>query len=387
MLLAGAGLLLKSLQRLTTLSLGYDTSNLLTVRLDLRAARYAQPEARGRFARELLRTAEALPGARSATLWGPSMLGNAVWTSEAVPEGRDIKDPKSVWEVNRHSTNPGGLGNLGIHLLRGRDISWQDTAASPLVAVVSESVAKTFWPGADPIGKRFYTIDGGAWLTVVGVAADARHSQRFVMSDAALGLPPAGLGPQLDDYLPYPQKPNQALVLAVRTASGGAAVAGALRTAIRTLDPALPVYDVATLDDRLAEQNKPSRALTTITGVYAVLALFLAAFGLFAILAHTVRRRTQEIGVRMALGAAPGRVLSMVVGQGLLLALAGVAPGLCGAFLLSRLVRSLLFGVDAADPWVYAGTALLLLAVAALASWVPARRAMRIDPLLALRGD
>ncbi len=387
-LLAGAGLLLKSLQRLTSLGLGYDTANLLTVRLDLRAARYAQADARGHFARQLVESAAALPGVRSATIWGPSMLGNAVWTSEAVPEGRDIKDPRSVWEVNRHSTNPGGLANLGIRLLRGRDLSWQDTAASPPVAVVSESVAKTFWPGADPLGKRFFTIDGGTWLTVVGVAADARHSQRFVMSDAALGVPPAGLGPQLDDYLPYAQKPNQALVLAVRTASrGGGDVAAALRREIHGMDPALPVYDVALLDDRLAEQNRPSRALTAITGVYAALAVFLAAFGLFAVLAHTVRRRTQEIGVRMALGAAPAKVLAMVVGEGLLLALAGVLPGLGGAFLLTRLVSSLLFGVSAADPLVYAGTALALLAVAAAASWIPARRAMRVDPLIALRGD
>ena len=386
-LLAGAGLLLESLRRLTTLSLGYDTRNLLTVRLDLRAARYALPEARTLFARQLAQSLAALPGVRSATLWGPSMLGNAVWTSEATPEGRDLKDPRNVFEVNRHSVNPGALSNLGIRLLRGRDLTWQDTADTPLVAVVSESVAKTFWPGADPLGKRFFTADTGRWLTVVGVAADARHSQRFVMSDAALGMPPAGLGPQLDDYLPYAQKPNSALVVALRFAGGAEGVAGGLRRAVHGMDPALPLYDLALLDDRLAEQSKASRALTTIAGVYAALALFLAGFGLFAVLAHLVRRRTQEIGIRMALGALPAKVLSMVVAEGLLLALAGVLPGLLGALLVTRLAKSLLFGVSATDPLIYGATALVLLAVAAAASWIPARRAMRVDPLIALRGD
>ena len=384
-LLVGAGLLTKSLHRLTSMDLGFDTSDLLTLRLDLRSARYATPPARAQFGRELVDRLGPLPGVRSVTLWGPSMLGRATWVMDAAPEGRSAADPRNVLTFERHSVNPGGLANLGIKILRGRDFSDHDADDAPLVAIVSQGLADTWWPGADPIGKRFFRPTDPTPITVVGVAADARHRQRFTLADAAIGIPPSGLGPQRDAYFPYSQRPNQALVVALRMAEGITGPAESLRQAVLAIDPALPVYDVALLDDRLADQERASRVLTILIAGYAAVALFLAAFGLFGILAHAVHQRTQEIGIRIALGGLPRDVLALVMRDAFSVTVIGVGSGAAGALLLSRIMTSLLFGVSSADPTVYLAISALLLVVAAVACWIPARRAIRIDPVCALR--
>ena len=384
-LLVGAGLLLKSFHRFTSIELGFHTHDLLTLRMDLRADRYAQPQARILFAQNLVHNLESLPGVESVTLWGPSMLGQATWVINSLTEDADPSDPRNIGMANRHSVNPRALANLGIPLLRGRDFTWHDAADTPRVAIVSESFVKTFWPGQDALGKRFRSSTNMDWITVIGVAANARHSQRFVLSDAANGIPPAALGPQLDVYLPYPQRANQALVVALRTKGDTVAMTGALRKALLAMDPALPTYDIALLDDRLAGQENASRSLTVLASIYALLALFLAAFGLFGVLAQAVSRRTNEIGIRMALGAHPRTILAMVLREGMRLTLAGITVGMAGAFFLTRVISSLLFGVSSGDPMVYLAIAMLLLAVAAAACWIPARRATRVDPMVALR--
>ena len=384
-LLVGAGLLVKSSHQLTSVSLGFNTKNLLTIRMDLRSARYSEPLARAQFGKKLIEDAKTIPGVDSVTIWGPAMLGRATWVMDAVPEGRDPNDPQNNLEFERHSTNPGGLQNLGIQILSGRDLTWQDTAEAPLVAVVSDSLAKALWPGQDSLGKRFHTLRFGNWITVIGVAADARHRERFNLTDAANGYQPAGLGPQRDIYMPYSQRPNQAVVLALHVNGDLGSVTRALRRVVRSIDPTVPLYDIAMLEDRLADQEKSSRSLATLTVIYAGVALFLAVFGLFGVIASTVRRRTQEIGIRMALGARPANVLSMVIREGLLLTLAGVCGGLAGAALLTRVMATLLFGVEPTDPVTYTIVALLLSVVALVACYVPARRATRVDPLVALR--
>jgi len=387
MLLVGAGLLLKSFQRLATTGLGFDTKNLLVLRLNLTSERYAKAEARADFARRLEQSAGALPGVKSVTIWGPSMLGQATWVINAIAEGRDSADPNNVLMANRHSVNPGGLGNLGTAILRGRDLAETDTAQTPTVAVVSESFAKHVWPSEDALGKRMRPENGRDWITVIGVAADAKHSQRFNMQDASIGIPPSGVGPQYDVYLAYQQRPNSAMVLNLRIQSDAASVAKELRAAVFSMDPTLALYDVALLDERLAQQDQASRSLAAITAGYAVLALFLAAFGLFAVLAQTVRRRTSEIGIRMAMGAGPRDVLGMILREGMSLSTAGIAVGFVGALLLTRVMTSLLFGVSAADPSVFVAICALLLLVAAVACWIPARRATRVDPIIALRDE
>jgi putative ABC transport system permease protein len=387
-LLAAAGLMFESFRNLASTDLGYDTSNLLTLRLDLRSARYVEPAARARFGKSLVETLQTVPGVESATLWGPSMLGKSTWVYIAYPEGRSPEETDARLMMGRHSVNPGALQNLGIPLLKGREFSWQDTLNSPLVAVVSESAAKRLWPQQDPLGRRMRSAEGNfPWITIVGVARDARHGQRMDLDDAANGILPYGLKPQYDVYFPYMQRPNPGVTIALRTRSDLQAMSQALRGAVLSLDPTLPVYDLALLDDRLAAQVAPVRTMAILSGAYAVMALFLAAFGLFAVLAHDVSQRTQEIGIRMALGAMPRSVLSLILREGLQLTLAGLCLGMFAALLITRMMQALLFGVSPAEPVVFLAMALLLLVAALLAGWIPARRAMRLDPLEALRQE
>jgi predicted permease len=387
-LLAAAGLLSDSFRKLTSTNLGFKTANLLTLRLDLRSARYTDPPARGRFAKNLVEKLEALPGAESAILWGPSMLGHATWVYIAYAEGTSPEDPNARLMMGRHSVNPRALRNLGIPLLSGREITWQDSADQPFVAVISESVAQKLWPGQNPIGKRMRSAEGNfPWVTVIGVARNAHQSQLMDLNDAAAGIQPQGLGPQYDAYFPYLQRPNPGLTFAVRTSADTRSMSQAVKEAVLSLDPTLPVYDLRMLDDRLAEQVAPVRTIAMLSGAYAVLALFLAAFGLFAVLGHDVSQRTQEIGIRMALGALPRSVLTLILREGLALTLAGLVAGFIAALFVTRAMQALLFGVSAAEPVVFAGIAILLVGVAVIACWIPARRAMRLDPMAALRQD
>ena len=279
-------------------------------------------------------------------------------------------------------------GSTSLPLLRGRDLTWHDGLNAPLVAIVSESTAKTMWPGEDAIGKRFVPIGRDRqFVTVIGVAADARLRQRLDLSDAANGIAPGGLGPQLDVYLPYAQRANRAIVVAVRVQGDPGTIATAIRSTVQAMDTTLPVYDVAQLDDRLAAQDDASRALTAVTAGYALLALFLASLGLFGVLAHAVSRRTQEMGIRMALGAKRQELLLMVLREGVTLTAAGLLCGLVGTLVLTRVMASLLFGVSATDPGVYVGISVLLFMVAISACYLPARRATRVDPIVALRCD
>lgn len=387
-LLAAAGLMLESFRKLASTDLGYNTRNLLTLRLDLRSARYTDPEARGRFARALVDALQPLPGVESVTLWGPSMLGHATWVYVGYPEGHTPNEPDARLLMNRHSVNPGALANLGIPLLAGREVTWQDSLASPAVAVISESVAKKLWPGQNALGKRMQSALGNApWVTVVGIAHDAHHAMRMDLNDAAAGERPNGLGPQYDVYFPYVQRPNPGMTVAVRTEADAQSISKELREAVLALDPTLPVYDLAFLDERLAEQVAPVRTIAILCGAYALMALFLAAFGLFAVLAHDVSQRTREIGIRMALGALPGSVLLLILREGLLMTLFGIAAGACGSLLIVRTMQALLFGVSPTEPLVFGSIAALLIAVAVLACWIPARRAMHLDPLDALRRE
>jgi len=387
-LLAASGLLLESFRRLASTDLGFNTHNLLTMRLDLRSARYTEPAARTRFAKTLVDTLRPMPGVDSVTLWGPSMLGRATWVFVGYPEGSSPDDASARLMMGRHSVNPGALNNLEISLIRGREPSWQDTLDSPNVAVISESVAKKLWPGQDPIGKRMQGLRGNTSLiAVIGVARDARHAQRFDVNDAAAGIRPQGLGPQYDVYFPYAQRPNPGITLAIRTSGQAASVSRELREAVLSLDPTLPVYDLALLDERLEAQVAPLRTLAALSAAYAVLALCLAAFGLFAVLAHDVGQRTHEIGIRMALGAKPGGVLALVLREGMQLTVVGLGTGCLGAFVVSRMMHALLYGVRPMEPLVYVSISLILTGVALLACWIPARRAMKLDPLEALRQE
>ena len=387
-LLIGAGLLLASFRRMTQIDLGFNTGSLLTLRCDLGSQKYATPEARNQLTKSLLEKLSGLPGVKSAAIWGPGMPGRATWVIEAIPEGRPPDDPRSIVMSSRHSVNPGALSTMGIPLLRGRDFTWQDDANSTKVAIVSESTAKASWPGEEALGKRFRPIGRSSELiTVIGVTSDVRLRQRLDLSDAAIGITPGGLGPQLDVYLPYAQRPNKGVVVLVRIQGDADAATKAIRSAVLAIDPTLTLYDIRMLQERLTSQDSASLALTVVTGSYALLALFLAALGLFSVLAHAVSHRTQELGIRVALGANRSDLLTMVLREGVALTASGIVLGLAGGAVMTRAMRSLLFGVGASDPLVYLSVSALLLAVAATACYLPARRATRVDPIIALRSE
>lgn len=387
-LLLGAGLLLKSQQQLMATGLGYDSENLLTFRMNLGARYVTQPE-RVQFVRLLLERLAALPGVESASQIGPSPLGNVSWISLMVPEGRPSDDPLSQLALQTLEVAPGTLRALGIPLLRGRDLGWDDTAEKPRVAVVSQSLADAFWPGQDPVGKRFRSFVGGAeWVTVVGVAADARHRQRFSLSDAAGGHAPAGLGPQRDYYRPYAQSLSDRVAFALRMRVRSLPeIDRRIRDAVRTADPSLAVYDIGFLEDRLRRQDAMPGAIAALMMLFAAFALILAASGLYGALAHATSQRAKEIGLRMALGAPRRAVIALVARQGAWVLAAGGTAGLVGAMALGRMMQSFLFGVNAADWRVFAAVCAVLAVTCTLAVIVPARRAARIDPAITLRAE
>ncbi|HYL72909.1 MAG TPA: FtsX-like permease family protein, partial [Bryobacteraceae bacterium] len=251
----------------------------------------------------------------------------------------------------------------------------QDTATNPRVIIVDEFMARELWPNQDAIGKRVRS--GGQeskspWQTVVGVVG--RVKQYSLDSDSRIAM-----------YIPHTQNPSRALTVVLRSASDPAALTAAAKKEIREMDPDLPVYAVRTMTDRVDESLARRRFAMSLLGVFAGVALILAAVGIYGVMAYLVNQGTREIGIRIALGATERGILTLVVRQGMTLALTGVATGLAGAIALTRFLRTLLFGVNATDPLTFAGIALLLAAIALLASYIPARRAARIDPMVSLR--
>lgn len=379
-LLAGAGLMMKSFQKLASTGLGYPTENLVAARMELRSDRYNDNQPRVEFIKSLLEKTQSIGGVESATVWGPSDLGRGSWVMFVAPEGRPIQGQQDLLMISRHSVNPQGLGNLGISILQGRDFTWHDNMDKPRVAIISESLAKNFWPGEDALGKRFFWQALNGYVTVVGVAADTRHRPRFHPRLGALAF-----RPQLDAYLPYAQSANRAVVLALRTKLPPATLAPLLKETVKAIDSGIPVYDVKSLEDRLSDEEAPSRAVATLMSVYAGVALLLASLGVYGVLSHSVVQRTQEFGIRMALGANRKDILLLVLRRGLALVMTGAMVGLGASFALTRFLSSLLFGTSPTDPATLALISILLIVVAVIACYIPARRATRVDPLTALK--
>jgi predicted permease len=386
--LMGAGLMVRSFRELTASTLGFRTEDLLTFRMDLTGPAYADAAARTRFVDAFVERASAVPGVESATVWGPSILGRATWVVNLVPQGRPADTPDAFTMVFRHSVNPAGLGNLGIPLLRGRDFTAADTDRAPLVAIVSESVAREFWPGEEALGRTMRRQNPSLpAITVVGVAADVHHRQRYDLADIAEGFGGLAFGPQRDVYLPYAQRPNNAVTAGVRVRSAPPGVLSGLRAAVASLDAELALCDVQLLDERLRRQETAPGAIAALLAAYAGLALSLAALGVAGVVAHGVSRRTREIGIRMAVGARGRDVVLMIVREALVVAGVGLVAGLGAALAVGRAMQSLLFGVAPSDPSTFGAIGLLLVAVSAVAAYLPARRATRVDPMLALRAD
>jgi putative ABC transport system permease protein len=375
-------LLLQSFSALTRTDLLFRTERLLTVRLELPQDRYATPASRARAGDSVLERVRAVPGVQQAAIWGPGMFGRSTWIAFLSPTDRVVPDDERLM-VWRHSTNPGALDDLGIRLITGRDFASADTLDSPPVAILSEAVAARLWPGQDATGKQLRVGAATAPpVTVIGVAADARHRGRFRFSLGA-----AAHEPLLDIYFPYAQRPNALVVFGIRTAGDPENSIAAVRAAIAAVDATLPTYDIDSLGNRMRGEEAPLAFAALLINLYSGLAVLLAGIGVYGVLSAAVAGRSREIGIKAALGATPRRLLAQVIREGLIVASAAVAIGGLAAWALSRSFSSLLFGVSGGNELAIAAAAMISIALAVIASVVPARRAAGVDPMLALRTD
>ncbi|HEX2223157.1 MAG TPA: ABC transporter permease [Thermoanaerobaculia bacterium] len=376
-LLAGAGLMIKGLRGFLSTDLGFQPENVLTLRLDLTSERYKENEPVFALVREALARVEGVAGVEGAAMEGPGYPTGGPFGSHLIYADREAEPLTPL----RHHVTPGYFQTLGIPMLAGRDFSAEDTREAPRAMVVSESMAKRYWPGEDPLGKRLKGMQpGDPEITVVGVVGDVKH--------AGLTTGQGSLEPDVYfcAYQSPPRSPSL-LTLLVRTSVPPEQVVAPVQQAIKEVAPDLPTYDVATLQDLLDQQTAEARFLVFLMSVFAGLALTLAAIGVYGVLAYTVTQRTREIGIRVALGAHRNQVIGMVVRRGLALVSVGVLAGLVVVMVCNRFVTSWLYGVSPSDPLTLVGTAVVLLLVALAASYLPARRATRIQPVIALRSE
>jgi putative ABC transport system permease protein len=375
-LLTGAGLLLRSFLLLDAVKPGFDTSHLLTMSVELPYQKYGDDARRQAFIAEAIQKIEALPGVHGAA------FGYAVFDSfkahipnvNLVIEGRP-----ATQETARHgatTVSDDYFRVMGIPLRQGRLFTAADRPHGPGVAVINETMARRFWPNENPLGKRFKEVLPGMdapWMTVVGVVGDVVYNRDGEVIPVFYGT--------------IRQLSWNQMRLVVRTAVAPLSLAGAVRQAVRSVDSAIPNFEIITVEQALARLDRSRRAQTFLLGAAALIALILSALGLYGLLSYLVEQRTQEIGIRVALGAQRRDVLKLVIGQGMELVLAGVALGVGAALVLTRLLKGLLFGVSATDPLTFGLIALLLVLVALAACWIPARRAAKVDPLVALRTE
>lgn len=374
-LLMGAMLMIRSFLVFRGTPMGFDTENVVLAQTELSTVRYASPEDLRGFYRNLDARLRSLPGVQDVGLWGPDRPGLSWAMGHVRAEGSsEDEDPARVWV---HRVYPGTLKALGIPLLRGRDLSFQDTPDTPPVAVVSQSFAEGLWPGQDPIGKRFTPgPPTNLWYTVIGVAADARHR----------GREPVYHDPR-DFYTSFEQRPLPRMAFFLRMQGAPTTVLAPLRAAIKELDPGLTIYNLKTMEQIQAEEERETRFYAMTTGLFALIATLLAALGVYGVLSYSVAQRTHEIGVRMAMGARRENIFRLVGGQAMRLVLIGLLIGLAGTYALTRLMASLLYGVQASDPSHFLAITIVLLCVSMVAVYLPVRRAVRVDPLVALRQD
>jgi putative ABC transport system permease protein len=374
-LLIGAGLLLRSFAKLQDVKLGFEPANLLTFRISLPRNRYqGDPEAWAFYTR-LLRETKALPGVQNAALTSSVPMGGGYTSSEVQIPGQaaapDGSQPSAGWRV----VSPGYLRTLGIPL-RGRDFDERDTADSQPVTIISEEMARRYWPGEDPVGKPVIIRSlGNKAYTIIGVAGDVR----------SIG-PDTEPGPTAYFSTAVAPRAIQSR-LVVRTSTEPAAQTSAVRAVLRSIDANAPVYDIQTVEELLYDSLGSRRFNMVLLGSFAGVALLLASIGLFGVMAYLVSQRTHEIGIRLALGALPHDIFRLVIGRGMLLASIGAALGLVTAFGLARYLETLLFQVDPTDALAFTVAPALLLGVALLACFLPARRAMKVDPLVGLRHE
>jgi putative ABC transport system permease protein len=371
-LLVGAGLLVNSFYRLLNVSPGFDPRGLLTMEYRLPRNRYPKGEQQWAFHREVAERVSRVPGVESAAIIrGLPFSGNGGSVTYAVPDrpaSTRGQEPRAL----ENAIDPNYLRTVGLPLLRGRNFDERDRAETAPVVLVNRMMAEQLWPGEDPLGKQIQFLEAKVTASVVGVVGDAKQYDLGELQR-----------PQI--YMPYAQNPHIFGTLVVRSRLEPLSLARSVKEAVWSVDPEQPVWKVRTVEHLLSVNVADRRFVLWLMSCFAGLAVLLTALGIYGVVSYTVAQRTHEIGVRMALGAGRRDVLRMVLGRGMRLALAGVGAGLVAAFLVTRLMSGLLYGVSAADPLTYAAVALLLALVALVACYIPARRATKVDPLVALR--
>jgi putative ABC transport system permease protein len=374
-LLVGAGLLIRSFMRLQQFELGFNPEHLITMRLQLPGSKYKEPKQLAGFYQQLFERIEAVPGVQSAGAISTIFLSDTPNSTNFTIEGRPAPTGVEAIEVPFDAVSAKYFRVMGIPLISGREFDDRDAIGTPPVAIINETFANRFFPGEDPIGKRY--VYGGPgpnnpWITIVGVVGDMRRTgfDRPVRPET---------------FLPNSQDPDNALTIVARTSGDPASFAGMLRDQVWSIDREQSVYDIKTMDQTLAEMLSQRRFNMLLLGIFASVALLLAALGIYGVISYSVSQRTHEIGIRMAMGAQSRDVLSLVVRHGLVLTGTGIAAGLIASFGLTRLMATLLYGVSATDPVTFIAIPVVLAGVALGACFVPARRAAKVDPIEALR--
>lgn len=374
-LLISAGLLLRSLSRLLVVSPGFDPHNVLSMQTSVLGQRFNDNAVVRQYFADAVERLRVLPGVQSAAAASELPLTGNMDRYGFHAEGKIRANPEEDPSAERYCITPGYLDTMHIRLLRGRDISPSDSATAPLVLLVGETTARRMWPGEDPIGKHVKL--GGLdkpWWTVVGVVADVHH--------VGLDVPP-----DMQMYVPHQQwpYPDGLMHFVIRTAGPPTALSSAAQQAIHSLDPTQPISRIAPLENYIGLSVQARRFAFILIGAFAAIALTLSLVGIYGVTAYSVAQRTREIGIRGALGAQRTELLGLLLGQGMLLVGCGVIAGVFVSLALTRFLSSMLFNVEPTDPLTFVGVVLLLVAVAAAACFVPARRATRVDPVVALR--
>ncbi len=372
MLLVSAGLLIRSFDKLLRVDVGFKTERLLTLEYRLPRNKYKEPEAQWNFHRQTVERLQEVSGVQSASLVrGLPFSGNGGTVAITLPD-RETPPKGSEPQVMFNTAMPNYFETIGIPLLQGRLFGNQDQANTPTVVVINRTMAQRFWPNQDPLGKQVKIVEGDATATIIGVVGDAKQywleeEQRPQMYDA------------------YSQDPGLFATAVIRTSVDPLSLTEPVRAAIWKVDADQPMWKIRTVEFLVNRSTADRKFLMALMGVFATLALILTIIGLYGVISYLVNQRTQEIGIRMALGAQLGDILRMVLKQGMVLVLTGVALGLGAAWLSTRLMSRLLYQVSATDPLTFAAIAALLIVVALLACYIPARRATKVDPLVALR--
>ncbi len=369
--LVAAGLFLRDLLGAQRIDPGFETSGVLIANVNLGREGYT-PERAQLFYDQVTEKIAGLPGVASAALGeNPPLAGG--FLRSVFPEGADTTTKDRIL-IQVNNVTPGYLQTLGIALVRGRDFTTADNQTSPRVVIINQTMAGQFWKGKDPLGRRFKFFGDQDYSTVIGVAKNAKYNG--VQEEPIPFI-----------YLPLKQNFAPAATLHVRTSGDASRLAAPVRAAVRELDPTLTLFNVRTLEEQIQQSLQPQKMNVILLTTFGLLALLLAAIGLYGVASYAVAQRTREIGVRMALGAQPSSVLSLVLGNGMVLVAIGLGVGLIASYFVAGAMSALVVGVNPHDPLTFVATPLLLGAIALLASYVPARRATRIDPLLALRTE